>query len=165
MKLPIKKIYLEHIIVFLIAFVATSAILASISQIEFTASLWYFLLLKSLIITGFWFLLRKKHTKAGHLPLIVGVYLLVLGGGMFIGSLEYKQVNQFDEEITFDRHWEITNTEAGVFVVLLIIGIILIIIGLKIAFQNVYFWTWKAWVTIAIIVAVVGIVIYTLIPK
>ncbi len=164
-KLPLKKTHIEHISVFVGTFIITSVLLSVSSDIVFTDALWLFLAFLALVVTGFYFVLRKKHAKAGHLPLIIGVYLVLLGGGMFAGSLEYGNVNQFGEEVKLERLWKLSNIQAGIFVVLMIAGIIGIIAGLRIALQNVYFWTWKAFLVIGVIVAVIAIVIYSLIPK
>lgn len=164
-KIPLKRFHIELIIAFLATFIITAVILATTSDIVFTDALWLFLAFQALVVAGFFFIFRKKHARAGHLPIVIGIYLVILGAGMFIGSLQYSNTNQYGEEISKERLWELNNIQAGIFVVLVIIGIVATIIGLRIAFQNVYFWTWKAFLVIGVVVAVIAILIYSIIPK
>lgn len=155
------RLHIEHIIVFVVVFGITSYSLSEVLDMKITDMLWLFILLQALIFTGFFFAFRKKHVKAGHLPLIIGLYLLVLGGGMFAGSIEHDKTNQYGDTIKVEKLWDLSQRNAGIFIFALIVGIVLVGIGLRIAMQNAYFWTWKAWVVILVTVGIIALVVWS----
>ena len=155
------RLHIEHIIVFVLVFGATAYAFPEFLGIEITESLWLFFALQGLIVTGFFFVFRKKHAKGGHVPLVVGLYLLILGGGMLVGSVEHQQTNQFGEETNIVKLWELSQRNAGVFAVIVIVGIVSIGIGIRIAIQNAYFWTWKAWLVILVTVGMIALLAFS----
>jgi len=96
-------------------------------------------LLSAMIIS----LHRKGVFHEGHFPITSGVVFLLVGVGMFWGTLSYSY---YDDDGNLQRHeklWDLSSQEAGMFLLLIAFGGYSIYGGLSQMFQASYSWGMK----------------------
>lgn len=137
-KLP--KSFLTGFIVTIIFFV----VVFYYFNIQFTDKLWLAVIgfgFMSGVLTSFW---RRGIFHQGHFPIVTGFIFIVVGFVMFYGTFTYAELDKVTGEIVQKKQmWDLTPQEAGAFVLLIIIGILSMVSGLKTMFANSYNWGLK----------------------
>ena len=110
-------------------------------DIDFTDKLWFAVLgfsLMSGILASFW---GRGWFHQGHTPVVVGFIFVVVGLVMFYGTFTYSSIDPVTGEIVQkEQMWDLTPQEAGAFVLLIILGLLSIVSGMKQIFANSYWW-------------------------
>ncbi len=108
----------------------------SFSSVEFTGLLVFALFFIAVIIAGQIEGHRRGLFHQGHFPMLFGVTAVIFGAVMFSGSLEWTNSDGTPK----DKWWDFNPIEAGIFLFIIIIGILSFITGAKQSLQNQYFW-------------------------
>ncbi len=110
-------------------------------DIEFTDKLWVAVLgfaLLSGILTSFW---GRGWFHQGHTPVVVGFIFVVVGLVLTYGTFTYTTIdNSTGELVVKEQMWDLTPQESGVFVLLIVAGVLSIVSGMKQIFANSYWW-------------------------
>ncbi len=123
--------FVASLIVFLVGF--------NYIGVEVNFNLGLFIILFSLGIGGLIKMRKKWHQ--GQLPMFLGLLMIIAGAVLFYGDMEYKTKNSETGELELkDRWWNLTSKQDGIFILLLIFGLITLIAGMKQSFSSAYFW-------------------------
>ena len=126
--------YVKYPIVWIISFIGF-LILVDVVKIAYTQELILFGMFASLLVVWSFHAQRKGKTHFGHVPVIVGFYLLLIAGGLLVGDLKLDLLEKY-------QWWQIADTTHKIYLgVITFIGLILMKIGLKTTLQN--WWWWR----------------------
>ncbi len=108
-------------------------------EIEINTNLAFTIIVFSLGIGGLWKIRKRFH--GGQLPIILGLVFIGYGGFLFYGSLEYNYEDSETGEVKLkEKLWDFSSRNAGVFILVVVAGIISFVTGGKQAWQAMYFW-------------------------
>ena len=108
----------------------------SFTSVEFTNLLIFSLFFIAVLIAGQIEGHRRGLFHQGHFPILFGLTAILFGGVMLSGTLEWTN----SDGTTKSKWFDFTPVEAGIFIFVIIIGILSLITGLKQALQAQYFW-------------------------
>jgi hypothetical protein len=134
-KIPVPFIagVLITLVFFIIAF--------QIQGIEITEKLWIALFFFAFIVGMAISIWRRGIFHQGHFPVVLGFIFVVVGLVMFNGTFTYKEVNPETGELQQrEQMWDLTPQESGAFIILIVLGILSIVSGMKQIFANSYWW-------------------------
>ncbi len=84
--------------------------------------------------------IRKKFHQ-GQLPIFLGVIFFLGGGLLFFGTFSFDYIDpETDEKKRWDAWWELEHRQAGIFLLLTIVGILIALFGGRQAIGSSYFW-------------------------
>lgn len=79
----------------------------------------------------------------GHFNIIVGLIFIVVGAVMFYGVFSFAYTDEYGDIQMKEKLWELTAQESGVFILLMIVGFVSFVSGLKQMMGSQYFWGMK----------------------
>ena len=124
--------YAKYPIVWVISFIVF-LILVDYLQIQPTQELTLFGMSVSLFFVSTFY--TKGKTHFGHVPAIVGFYLILISGGLLVGDLRLDMIEK-------QQWWYIENSTHKIYLgVVTFIGLILMKLGIKATLQN--WWWWR----------------------
>jgi len=86
---------------------------------------------------------RRGILHQGHFSIIVGLIFIVIGGVMFYGVFSFAYTDADGNIQHKEKLWDLTETESGIFILLVIVGIVSFVAGTNQMFQNQYQWGLK----------------------
>lgn len=134
-KIPVPFIagFLVSFVFFIIAF--------GIFNINITDKLWIAILGFSILVAMSVSIWRRGIFHQGHFPVVLGFIFVVVGLVMFNGTFTFKTVDEVTGELVQrEQMWDLTPPEAGAFILLIVVGILSIVSGMKQIFANSYWW-------------------------
>lgn len=93
------------------------------------------------VMVSFW---KRGIFHQGHFPITTGFIFVVIGFVMFYGTFTYNEIDKSTGEIVKKpQMWDLTPQESGAFILLIIVGILSMVGGVKTMFANSYNWGLK----------------------
>ena len=126
----ISSIYIKLPIVF-VGVIVGSLVLASMLQIILVANIVLAVIGLGLFATFLAYLEHKNKIHFGHVPFIVGIFLILIGGGGIYGGIGIEGYKE--------KWWDLEDSHLGYLTIALIAGIITASIGLRMIIGNWYF--------------------------
>ena len=108
--------------------------------IEFTDKLWiavFGFAIMSGVLASFW---GRGWFHQGHTPVVVGFIFIVVGLVIVYGTFEFPFTNDAGEIEVKKQMWDLTPNESAVFVLLIVVGVLSVVSGMKQIFANSYWW-------------------------
>ena len=128
---------------FLIYFVLTVigfAIIFDYMGIQLNNKMILAILAFGVLIAGMISMYTRGIFHQGHLPVLMGIAFIAVGGLMFWGTLTYTYTDDEGRSQIKEQLWDLTPQESGVFILLIIVGISSTISGFKTMMGASYFW-------------------------
>ncbi len=108
----------------------------SFTSVEFTNIFIFVLFFIAVLISGMVEGHRRGLFHQGHFPILFGFVAIIFGGIMFSGGVEWTN----SDGTTKEQWWNFNPIEQGIFIFVIILGILSLKTGLMQALQAQYFW-------------------------
>jgi len=108
----------------------------SFTSVEFTDRFVSALLFIAVLIAGMVEGHRKGLFHQGHFPILFGLIAILFGGIMFSGGMEWT----YSDGTPKEKWWDFNPIEQGIWIFIIILGILSLKTGLQQALQAQYFW-------------------------
>lgn len=92
---------------------------------------------------GFVIMWSKGHIHQGHFSIIVGLIAIAVGVTFLYGIASFNYIDDTGSIVSHEKLWTLSPQESGVFVLLVIIGILSLVGGSKEALRNQWSWGWS----------------------
>lgn len=131
------KFLLSFVVIWIILLIAIPNFFDVEVDTTFSGGLALYALLLAFLVL----LYRKGYAHQGHFALLIGVALIFGGLLAFIGSLGSEGINPLTgEPFSTEKYWILDARTQGFSLVGIGVGFIFLLFGIKLVFQNVYFW-------------------------
>jgi hypothetical protein len=131
--MKISKVLIHFLIGFIVSLVLLSYSISTFLKLPLEGNALLFTLGLSLFFGLIALAKHKGHTHFGHIPLILGMLGLIVGGGFLYGNIESEALGK-------SQWWNIEDVESKtVLFIIAVFGIIFTLIGLKGMLGNWFF--------------------------
>jgi len=119
---------------------AVFLIALSLTSVEYTQMLLLVTFMISLVIAGMMEGHRSGLFHQGHFPMLAGIVLVLTGVSLIYGTWDFSYMNDDGTTGHKEKWYDFTPVEQGIYIFMVIAGILSFITGAKMALQNQYFW-------------------------